>query len=266
VDIGTGTGVLAIAAAQAGAEHVYAIEASAIGEVAKAIFEANGLTDRITLLQGWSTRIDLPERADVLVSEIIGNEPLGENVLEITVDARKRLLKPEARLVPGKVQILGLPITIPHAELMKRMPTTKTLQNWRSWYGIDFNPLVEVAQGPSPAFFIKPQKAKDWEVLSDPVLLAEVDLKHVERLLIDSSSTATASTSGQLNGLLVYFELELGPTTRLSTHPAQADENCSWRSMVWVLDPLPLQTNDQFNVTYQYRATGTSYRIAVARA
>jgi hypothetical protein len=52
VDIGMGTGVLTIAAARAGAKHVYAIEASAIGQVAEAIFQANGLADRITLLRG----------------------------------------------------------------------------------------------------------------------------------------------------------------------------------------------------------------------
>jgi len=268
VDIGTGTGVLAIAAARAGARHVYAIEASAIGQVAEAIFRANGLEDRITLLRGWSTQIDLPERADVLVSEIIGNEPLGENVLEVTRDARKRLLKPEARLVPSKVEILGLPVTIPQAEFANRTRalTAETLQNWRSWYGINFDPLAETDQDSPPSFLIKPQNAKDWETLSEPIMMAEVDLREVERLMIDSSVTVDATSSGVLNGLLVYFELDIGPTTRLSTHPAQADRDCSWFSMVWVLDPLAIKVNDQLNVTYQYRAKGASQKVAVARA
>jgi predicted RNA methylase len=69
--------MLAIAAACA-SSHVYAIEASGIGKLAKAIFKANGLADRITLIEGWSTQVNLPEKADVLISEIIGNEPLGE--------------------------------------------------------------------------------------------------------------------------------------------------------------------------------------------
>ncbi len=91
VDIGTGTGILAVAAAQAGARHVYAIEQSGIGESATALFAANGLADRITLVPGWSTEIDLPEQGDVLVSEMIGNEPLGERILPVTRDAVKRL-------------------------------------------------------------------------------------------------------------------------------------------------------------------------------
>lgn len=265
VDIGTGTGILAIAAARAGAEHVYAIEASAIGESAREVFEANGLADRITLLQGWSTRLSLPERADVLVSEIIGNEPLGESVLEVTADARRRLLKSGARMVPGKVRIFGLPVTIPGSELRRHVLTAETLRSWRSWYGIDLSPLAETSRESSPAFFIRPQKASGWEVLSEPVLLAEVDLREVERPLIDNSVTVSASTRGELNGLLVYFDLELGPTTTLSTHPGEADEHCSWGDMVWSLDPLRLEPGDRFKVEYQYRASGTSHKVSVSR-
>ena len=266
VDIGTGTGVLAVAAARAGAKHVYAIEASAIGEVAEAIFEANGLTERITLLRGWSTRISLPERADVLISEMIGNEPLHENVLETTRDARERLLKPGARLVPSTVHIFGLPVTIPPTELMKRTVTSQTLRNWQSWYDIDFGPLTEVVRGSAAKFYIEPREAGGWKALSEPILLADIDLKEARDLSIENTVTVAAETSGLLDGLLVYFELELGPTTRLSTHPAQVGKDNHWTNKVWVLDPLPLQKGDQFDVTYQYRAAETTYSITVSRS
>lgn len=266
VDIGTGTGVLAVAAARAGARHVYAVEASAIGEMAQAVFEVNGLSERITLVRGWSTHIDLPERADVLVSEIIGNDPLGENVLEVTRDAHRRLLKPGAHLVPSKVRILGLPVTIPEAELFKRVLTTDNLKSWRSWYGIDLSPMARVKQEGPPSFNILPHTARDWDTLSKPILLAQVDLGQVDRLMVDSTVTVEAVRPGTLNGLLVYFELDLGPGTTLSTHPARVDEDNSWFCKVWGVEPLSLRTNDPFNVTYQYRATGKSHAVAVASA
>jgi 2-polyprenyl-3-methyl-5-hydroxy-6-metoxy-1,4-benzoquinol methylase len=268
LDIGTGTGVLAMAAARAGAKHVYAIEASGIGESARAVFEANGLADRITLLQGWSTQLSLPERADVLISEMIGNEPLGEHVLETTLDARKRLLKAEARLVPSKVCIFGLPVTIPRTELMKRLVTIETLQDWRSWYGMDFEPLAEMHHDMFPEFYIRSQKASRWRTLSEPAMLAEVDLSKVERLLIDNSTNITANISGQLDGLLVYFELDLGPHTKFSTHPAQVNRDNHWRSPVWALvDPLAVQAGERLEVTYQYRAArGKTHRVAIGRA
>ena len=71
------------------------------------------MADRITLIKGYSTKINLPERADVLVSEIIGDEPLEEEVLKVTMDARNRFLKPSARLLPCALQVFGLPVTIP---------------------------------------------------------------------------------------------------------------------------------------------------------
>ena len=49
VDLGTGSGVLAVAAAQAGAKHVYAIEVRAVAEVAERFFQGSGFGDRITL-------------------------------------------------------------------------------------------------------------------------------------------------------------------------------------------------------------------------
>lgn len=107
VDIGTGSGVLALAAVRAGARRVYAVEASDIAEVAHRVFEINGVQDRVTLVRGWSRQIALPEPADLLVAEVIGNEPLEEEVLETTLDARRRLLAPDARLIPHALTLLA---------------------------------------------------------------------------------------------------------------------------------------------------------------
>ena len=111
VEIGTGTGILSVAAAQAGARHVYTIEETGIGESAERVFAANGMSDRITFVKGRSTQVELPLRGDVLVSEMIGNEPLGERVIQLTADAVERLLKADARLVPSKIRVFGLPVT-----------------------------------------------------------------------------------------------------------------------------------------------------------
>jgi hypothetical protein len=94
VDIGTGTGILAMAAARSGAKHVYAIEAGAIAGHAERVIAANGLADRISVLRGWSSTVSLPQRADVLVTETIGSDPLDERILETVADARRRLLTP----------------------------------------------------------------------------------------------------------------------------------------------------------------------------
>jgi hypothetical protein len=157
VDIGTGTGVLAIAAARAGARHVYAIEGTAIGAAARKMFDANGLADRITLLEGWSSGLTLPSRADVLIAEVIGHEPLEERALETILDARKRLLVPSARIVPGRLRIFGLPLTIPDAELERRTFAPASVDAWRTWYSMNFEPLRTLVSG---------QPSRSWSGLS----------------------------------------------------------------------------------------------------
>lgn len=267
VEVGTGTGVLSVAAAQAGARHVYAIEASGIGKSARAVFEANGLGNRITLLEGWSTRTTLPERADVMISEMIGNEPLAEQVLEITLDAQKRFLKPDARLVPERVRVFGLPVSIPEDVLAKYTFTEEALSNWRSWYDVDFSPLLEAERNAPHAFYINPYKAREWRTFSEPVLLADLDFKNAKQSVVDNRAAVRATASGRVHGFVVYFELQLGPATRFSTHPAEVDSSNHWLSPVWVLpDSLEVSEGTEMVVEYRHGTVETRHALRVSRA
>ena len=176
LDIGTGSGVLAIAAARAGARHVYAVEASDIAEVAERVFAVNDVADRITLVAGWSRQIELPEPADLLVSEIIGNEPFEEEILETTLDARRRLLKPDARLIPNALTLFARPLLLPEIEARQRALGRAAVERWRGLYGIDFEPLVDAAApGPvnSPT---EAEVAATWPPVGPPTVLAVLDL------------------------------------------------------------------------------------------
>lgn len=72
VDAGSGTGVLAMFAADAGAKKVYALELDENNaKVLQQIFAANGYGDRIEVIQGDATTLRLPENVDVVVCEMI---------------------------------------------------------------------------------------------------------------------------------------------------------------------------------------------------
>lgn len=62
VDVGTGTGVLAVSAVRAGAARVHAIESSAIADAADRVFAANEMTDHITLALRALARDRSPDR------------------------------------------------------------------------------------------------------------------------------------------------------------------------------------------------------------
>ena len=100
LDIGTGTGIFAMLAAQFGARRVYAIEPADAIQVAREIAAASGCADRIEFIQDISTKVSLPERADVIVSDLRGVLPLYERHIPSIVDARERFLAPEGRLIP----------------------------------------------------------------------------------------------------------------------------------------------------------------------
>ena len=52
LDVGCGTGILSMFAAQAGAKHVYAVDCSSIADQARQIVELNGFSDQITVIKG----------------------------------------------------------------------------------------------------------------------------------------------------------------------------------------------------------------------
>jgi type II protein arginine methyltransferase len=112
LDIGAGTGLLAMMAARAGARTVVTCEMNpAVADAAAAIVALNGYSDRVRVIAKRSTELDVEAdmggRADILVSEIVANDVLRENALPVMEDAVRRLLKPGGRMIPSSGQALA---------------------------------------------------------------------------------------------------------------------------------------------------------------
>lgn len=80
LDIGTGTGIFAMLACQFGAKKVYAIEPSDAIQVGKEIAAANGYDNSIEFIQKLSTEVELPEPADVIISDLRSICPCFNNI------------------------------------------------------------------------------------------------------------------------------------------------------------------------------------------
>ena len=113
LDIGTGTGIHALIAAQLGARHVYAIETDDVIQVAREISRDNGLEDRITFIQETSNSSSLPERVDVIVSDMRGNLPLFSCHIPSIIDARERFLVDGGALIPQRDELFVAPVDAP---------------------------------------------------------------------------------------------------------------------------------------------------------
>ena len=111
VDLGTGTGILAQWALEAGAQRVYGIDMDAhILALAKTRIQQRGFADRFVAINDLSYNVKLPQQADVLISEIIGNIGDNEDFQPILQDGLARFLKPRGCAIPSAVQTFLVPV------------------------------------------------------------------------------------------------------------------------------------------------------------
>lgn len=106
MDIGSGTGILSIFAARAGAKHVYAIENAEIAYFSREIIRKNNLSDKITVIKGKMEEIQLPvEKVDIIISEWMGYFLLYESMLDTVLWARDKYLVPGGKMLPDRAKI-----------------------------------------------------------------------------------------------------------------------------------------------------------------
>ena len=119
LDLGTGPfAVLGFAAVKAGAKKVYCVEANpAVAERARqeirwAEESSSVEKDTIEVLEGFSTDISLPEKVDLLVTEIAGSIASEEGVYATIKDAQRRFMKrphDPASYIPYSYETWGAP-------------------------------------------------------------------------------------------------------------------------------------------------------------
>jgi SAM-dependent methyltransferase len=140
LDVGCGTGILSMFAAQAGAKKVIGVDSSNIIESAKRIVRDNGFADKITLVRGRLEEVDLPledgEQVDVIVSEWMGYALYFENMLTSVMFARDKWLNKETGIVmPHSATI--------YIEAMASEGGDDRVGYWRDVYGFSMALLDE---------------------------------------------------------------------------------------------------------------------------
>ncbi|BDA42476.1 probable histone-arginine methyltransferase CARM1 [Coccomyxa sp. Obi] len=145
MDVGAGSGILSLFAAQAGAKKVYAVEASNMAASANILKDANpALGARIEVIQSKIEDLDLDANSvDVLISEPMGTLLVNERMLETYLHARDRFLKPGGRMFPqtGRIHVAAFTDDVLHSEMMNK--ATFWLQT--CFFGVDLTSLYEPA-------------------------------------------------------------------------------------------------------------------------
>ena len=243
VEIGCGSGILSIFAANAGARRVIAVEESGIADLAAAMFEANGVADRIELRRANSRDVSLDEPADVLIHELVGNDPLNENVLPSIEDARARLLAPNGMLIPTAMEICCVGFEVADTPYNDRARACRELTELEGIYGLDFGAFRRLFDAAPSDPFIRPlgnlgQAQFAPRILTGETQICRIDFARDTTLTVAPRSDLRlrATHAGTLGGVLVYFRSHLDEETVLSNSPYAP--RTSWDRNARALDRL----------------------------
>mmetsp|Transcript_24818 Transcript_24818/g.36409 ORF Transcript_24818/g.36409 Transcript_24818/m.36409 type:complete len:466 (-) Transcript_24818:50-1447(-) len=197
LDVGCGTGILSMFAAQAGARHVYAVDCSSIIQQATQIVEKNGFGDKITLIKGKMEEIQLPvEKVDIIISEWMGYFLLYESMLDTVLFARDKFLVENGIIFPDKavMYLCG----IEDAPIKE-----ERIDFWDNVYGFDMSCIKEIALS-EPVVDIVDSKNVCTEAV--PILKLDLLTCTTKDLAFSSDFAITAKRNDYVHGLVAYFE------------------------------------------------------------
>ncbi|MEO6501976.1 MAG: 50S ribosomal protein L11 methyltransferase [Jatrophihabitantaceae bacterium] len=215
LDIGSGSGLLAMLAIQAGAARVTSCEADPLlAAVARQVIQSNGFSDVITVIAARSTDLEvghgLDEPVDLIVTEIVDCGLIGEGLLPTLEHARQRLLKPGGRLIPHAARVAGAVLSCPSARHLNSVQATQ---------GLDLEAMNSLS---TPGHF--PLRLDTWPhtLLSDQIEIFDIDL--VDEPLADGSRVLRLpiTESAAADGLVAWFELDLAEGLTLDNAPGNA--------------------------------------------
>lgn len=245
-DLGCGTGVLACLAVKAGAARCHAVELGSSIELARELAAANGIADRVILHQADARTLQLEERVDVVVGDVLGVLGVEDSVTRIYADFCRNNLAEEGAVIPNRLEVFAAPVAHPSPPLPAEF--------WRAErYGLDLSPMLRVAA--------------NWPHSTelDPQWLISAGQRVFDLALGRDGTGALAATlrfsaqPGEFNGLAVWFRAHL-PDEVLSTAPG--DPPMVWRQGFLPVDP-PCAVNEGDDVRVELTATPESLRTAM---
>jgi hypothetical protein len=247
LELGTATGLMAIWAAQAGARHVRAVEPDPAIALARQSARDNGLAERITFHQTVSSRLTLPERADVLIEDMRGTMPCFHTHLPDVIDARARLLTPDAVFICQQDTLF---VTVAESD-------EQTRHVHAPWDGSRWGLDLRATQKCAANCYIKHRCAPE-DLLAEPRAWAEIHYPTLSSPHVRGGAELTVARAGTAHGLALWFDAELFGGFRFSNAPTEPKHTYGSAFLPWPA-PTPLLANDRIEVKLAAVFTGNDY-------
>jgi hypothetical protein len=266
VVIGGGPGVLATIAARAGARRVHAIEPGPIADVVAEVLDANGVADRVELIRDDSRACTLAERADVLVHDVIGGDPIADGVLAIVDDARERLVVPGARLIPFGIDLAFAGVDLPRPDEL--VDESAAVTEVAGLLGVELAPfLARLRRARSRARVTGGGPLPTRSVITDEVPFLSIDLRRPTDAQLPPGPVdvnLAVHTRGRIAGVAGLFRLRLDERTTAGNLPWLLGS--SW-SPAWHGFPrsgvMQVMANDRIAVKARILRDGALARVVV---
>jgi len=249
LDIGAGSGLLSMMAVREGAAHVYACEAEGLmARLAQDIIDRNGMSDKITIIAKHSSElrigVDMPTKADMLITEIFDNALVGEGMLPSLRHAREHLVKADGAIIPQAATL--------HAALVAA-PQFCRYHQLSDVSGFDLSPINALAH---PLGY----KDMNFDFDSDPTNIKISDdfiayhwgFDAAPDTMFTNVISVKTQKTGMADCVLMWFSLQLADNITFSTErPNHYDH---WRQVVQMLQkPIACKEGDTVSVQVGYR-------------
>ncbi|MAQ16077.1 MAG: hypothetical protein CMN30_14970 [Sandaracinus sp.] len=238
LDIGSGSGVLALLAAKAGAKKVYALEMGSAKHLLRAHVQENGWADVIEIVEGnLRDAPPMDPKPTVILAEMLGHFAPQERMHALYAIARDRLAAPGARMIPGRYR---LSFGLAHLESLQA-----DVDRLHDVHGVRFGYLTD-------RLLARPTLTR---VSADAMVSGEAG---TEWVACDGPRPTTYEVSvpvvrsAPVNAIVVSWEAELAPGVMLGTRPG--DPVTHWVQLVLPLHPaLEVHEGERAQIVFNPR-------------
>lgn len=256
LEIGAGSGLLAMAAARAGATVVACEQSPVIAAMADRIVAANGLSDRVRIVAKRSDAlqlgVDLAAPVDLLIHEIFGESLFNEGVEAALADAQARLLRPGAIVLPPRAEIRCALATL-------TLPAHPPIATVEGFDLSDFNLLLP----PTPRNVVAGRRG--FALCSAPASALAMDYRGPAPFGPRREGLTFESTGGRVDAVVQWLRIDFGDGEILESDPTLPPPASSWIAPLFEL-PTPIDTAPGDRIAVSLFHDGHDLSIDVAAA
>eukprot|EP00049_Salpingoeca_infusionum_P014657 m.277150 g.277150 ORF g.277150 m.277150 type:complete len:989 (+) comp15719_c0_seq1:91-3057(+) len=289
LDIGSGTGLLSIMCAQAGADLVYGCELNApLAALANTCVAKAGVADRVTIIDKSSYHLtvgseapssepdapceasDLPGRVDLVVTELVDSGLLGEHILPTLTHARRHLLSHGGRVIPHSAEVHACVVDSDQLYRGARLDVSQLIR------------LPGCLKSSEPYTCESVCDVADLVYLTDSVCCgtilldgssdASVEVDADTQLVTFPPRALHVNVTGRAVAVLFWFDMCLlqgcqhSPEERASYHVTSAPERgleSGWDQGVFYVEPAHVRQHDTITLTMRHNCDVLSFSTTV---